>query len=236
MSWRGSGSVDVDHPIRPPERAYDARVLRAVLFDLGGVVLTSPFEEFERYERAAGLPSGAVRGLNATDPDVNAWARLERGELDLGGFVAAFEAEGRAAGLEVDGWAVLACLRGSVRPEMRRAVERCGERFATAVLTNNFVSWSEAQGVDAPSDELRAVLDSVDVVVESAVVGVRKPEPRFYELALEALGVAAAECVFLDDLGINLRPARAMGMTTIKVVDPAVALAELAAVTGLDLG
>ena len=210
-------------------------MLRAVLFDLGGVVLTSPFEEFARYEASAGLPSGTVRRINSTDPDTNAWARLERNEVSLDEFVDAFESEGAALGLPVDGWKVLACLRGQVRPEMRTAVERCSEVFTTGLLTNNFVSWSDARGDDAPDADLAAVLACFDAVVESSVVGVRKPEPRFYELALERLGVTAQESVFLDDLGVNLKPARAMGMRTIKVTDPAVALAELSAVTGLDL-
>ena len=210
-------------------------MLRAVLFDLGGVILTSPFEEFSRYEDAAGLPSGTVRRINSTDPDTNAWAQLERNEVTLGEFVAAFEAEGAALGLQVDGWKVLACLRGQVRPAMRVAVERCSEVFTTGLLTNNFVSWDDAVGDDAPDDELVSVLSCFDAVVESSVVGVRKPEPKFYELALERLGVAAADSVFLDDLGVNLKPARAMGMRTIKVTDPAVALSELSEVTGLDL-
>lgn len=210
-------------------------MLRAVLFDLGGVILTSPFEEFSRYEAAAGLPAGAVRQINSTDPDTNAWARLERNEVTLDEFVAAFEAEGAALGLPVDGWKVLACLRGQVRPEMRVAVERCSRVFTTGLLTNNFVSWSDAAGDDAPDDDLASVLSCFDAVVESSVVGVRKPEPKFYELALERLGVAAADSVFLDDLGVNLKPARDMGMRTIKVMDPAVALAELSEVTGLDL-
>ena len=210
-------------------------MVRAVLFDLGGVILTSPFEEFERYEAAASLPPGTVRRINSTDPDTNAWARLERSEVDLDEFVATFEAEGAALGLRVDGWKVLACLRGQVRPEMRVAVERCSEVFTTGLLTNNFVSWSDARGDEAADDDLRAVLSCFDAVVESSVVGVRKPEPRFYELALELLGVAASDSVFLDDLGVNLKPARAMGMTTIKVVEPTGALAELSAVTGLDL-
>ena len=221
--------------MRPPGRAYDAKVLRAVLFDLGGVILTSPFEEFARYEAAAGLPLGSVRRINSLEPDTNAWARLERNEVTLAAFVDAFEAEGAALGLEVDGWAVLACLRGRVRPAMHRAVERCHTRFSTALLTNNFVSWSDPAASDVGDPDLREVLACFDVVVESSVVGVRKPEPRFYELALEALGVGPDECVFLDDLGVNLRPARAMGMTTIKVVDPADALSELARVTGIDL-
>jgi len=206
-----------------------------VLFDLGGVILTSPFQEFSRYETAAGLPAGTVRRINSTDPDTNAWARLERNEVALEEFVAAFEDEGAALGVQVDGWKVLACLRGQVRPEMHVAVERCSEVFTTGLLTNNFVSWSDAHGADAADDVLKSVLSCFDAIVESSVVGVRKPEPRFYELALEQLGVAAADSVFLDDLGVNLKPARAMGMTTIKVTDPAVALAELAEVTGLDL-
>ena len=206
-----------------------------MLFDLGGVILTSPFEEFSRYEAAAGLPAGTVRRINSTDPDTNAWARLERNEVALNEFVAAFEDEGAALGVQVDGGKVLACLRGQVRPEMHVAVERCSEVFTTGLLTNNFVSWSDASGADAADDVLKSVLACFDAVVESSVVGVRKPEPRFYELALEQLGVAAADSVFLDDLGVNLKPARAMGMTTIKVTDPVVALAELAEVTGLDL-
>ena len=74
-----------------------------------------------------------------------------------------------------------------------------------------------------------------DLVLESSKVGVRKPEPGFYTLACERLGVEPAECVFLDDLGINLKPARQLGMTTIKVDDPAVALAELSTTLALDL-
>ena len=146
-----------------------------------------------------------------------------------------FEAASAALGLEVHGWEVLSCLRGQVRPAMRVAVERCSEVFTTGLLTNNFVSWADAAGDDAPDDDLVSVLSCFDAVVESSVVGVRKPEPKFYELALERLGVAAADSVFLDDLGVNLKPARAMGMRTIKVTDPAVALSELSEVTGLDL-
>lgn len=73
------------------------------------------------------------------------------------------------------------------------------------------------------------------MVIESRTAGVRKPDPRIYHLACEAVGVGPEEVVYLDDLGINLKPARAMGMHTIKVDDPSAALSELAAVTGLDL-
>ncbi|MFZ4518746.1 MAG: HAD-IA family hydrolase [Microthrixaceae bacterium] len=207
-------------------------MLRAVLFDFGGVILTSPFEAFAAYERDAGLPDGFLRSVNATNPDANAWARLERSELDIDEFVVAFEAEARELGQEVDGARVLECLRGDVRPSMVAALRACRTRYATGLLTNNFLTGSPDWSSGGSFHEL---VDLFDVVVESSRVGCRKPEPRFYEIALEELGITADEAVFLDDLGVNLKPARAMGMTTIKVVDPDVALAELSAVTGLDL-
>jgi putative hydrolase of the HAD superfamily len=199
--------------------------IRAVLFDFGGVLSTSPFEAFERYERDRGLPPGFLRSVNATDPDANAWARLERAELDLDAFDEAFAIESEALGHRVPGADVLALLAGDVRPEMIEAVRRCGEHHRTALLTNNVLGTMD----DPRIGELLALFD---VVVESSVVGVRKPEPAFYELACERLGIDPTEAVFLDDLGINLKPARAMGMATIKVGDPAVALDELEAILG----
>ena len=210
-------------------RTYDAEVIRAVLFDFGGVILSSPFEEFERYEQASGLPLGTIRKINSTSPDTNAWARLERSEFSIPEFVEAFETEAAALGYPVDGIAVLACLRGSLRPEMVRAIDLCKEHYSVALLTNNIVS------EPTTNSELRDVIARFDVVIESSRVGVRKPEARFYEIALEQLGVAADETVFLDDLGINLKPARAMGMATIKVADPLVALSELSELLGRPL-
>jgi len=207
-------------------------MVAAVLFDFGGVILSSPFEAFADYERRTGLPDGLIRRINATDPDDNAWARLERNEIDLDGFVEAFEAEAAELGHEVDGREVLACLHGELRPEMVTAVERCAATLSTGLLTNNVVS-------DSPSTStggsFAGLLERFDVVIESSKVGCRKPEQRFYELALESLGIAAHDAVFLDDLGINLKPARAMGMHTIKVVDPVEAISELESVTGLSL-
>ena len=205
-------------------------MIRSVLFDFGGVLTTSPFEAFARYEHEAGLPPGFIRRVNATDPDTNAWARLERGEHGLDGFVEAFEAEAAVLGHPIDGRAVLGLLQGDVRPEMVEAVRRCGERFATGCLTNNFAA--EELPV---RPEIEEIFGLFDLVLESRALGVRKPEPAFYELACERLGVRATEAVFLDDLGVNLKPARAMGMHTIKVASAGQALAELAAVTGLDL-
>lgn len=209
-------------------------MITAVLFDFGGVILSSPFDAFNVYEAEAGLEKDTIRRINATNPDVNAWARFERGDLDPEGFIEVFETEARELGHDVDARRVLESLQGHVRPEMVEALRRCGERFTTACLTNNF----RDPGDDAHTGrrvELDHVMALFDEVVESSVVGVRKPELRFYEIACERLGVAPEECVFLDDLGINLKPARAMGMTTIKVVDPAEALVELEAVVGIAL-
>lgn len=202
--------------------------ITTVLFDFGGVIATSPFEAFARYEQTHALPSDFLRRVNATDPDANAWARLERNEIDLPGFDAAFADESERLGHRVPGNDVLALLSGALRPEMVRAVEVISGQRKTALLTNNVV------GMD-PSGAIAEVVSHFDVIVESSVVGVRKPDPAFYELACELLAIEPTEAVFLDDLGINLKPARAMGMQTIKVDDPAVALAELEAILGFPL-
>ena len=207
-------------------------MISAVLFDFGGVILSSPFEAFAAYEERVGAAPGTIRSINATNPDDNAWARLERSDVDIDGFVELFEAEARTLGHELSGAEVLECLRGEVRPEMVRAIQLLRERFAIALLTNNFVTGSPDWSAGGSFADIVALFD---VVVESSRVGVRKPERRFYEIALEELEIGPTEAVFLDDLGINLKPAREMGMTTIKVVDPDVALRELGAVVGMDL-
>jgi putative hydrolase of the HAD superfamily len=217
--------------------------IRAALFDFGGVILTSPFDAFARYERENGLPEGFLRALNARNPDDNAWARLERSEVDMAGFCDLFEAEALDAGHRIVGSDVLALLSGELRPEMVEAVRRCAERLRTGLLTNNFAPMRDAPS-GAPAsrrtrpalpDAISTVLALFDVIVESSRVGFRKPDPRFYEHTCELLGIAPDEAVFLDDLGVNLKPARAMGMTTIKVDDPADAIAELEAVVGFAL-
>ena len=200
-----------------------------MLWDFGGVILDSPFDGFARYEEDHGLPAGFLRTVNAANPDDNAWARLERGEVGLDEFAVLFEQEARAAGGNVEAAGVLALLSGRPRPEMVEAVRRCADRLPTGLVTNNFTLGESRQ-------ELQEILALFHVVIESFRVGLRKPDPRIYELACDALGVVPEGTVFLDDLGINLKPARAMGMTTIKVVDPASALRELEGALGFPLG
>ena len=202
-------------------------VIRAALFDFGGVILSSPFEAFARYEADQALPAGFLRGLNSTSPDTNAWARLERSEVSFEEFCPLFEEEASEAGGTIDARQVMALLAGELRPTMVHAVKACRSRLKTACLTNNFVTGPGSR---------RPVMDEMfDAIVESSRVGVRKPDPRFYTLACELLEIEPSEAVFLDDLGINLKPARAMGMTTIKVEDPDVAIKDLEAVVGFSL-
>ena len=211
-----------------------AVTIRAAFFDFGGVILSSPFEAFNRYEERHGLPRDLIRTINSTDPDTNAWARFERSEVDFDEFCELFEAEGRALGHEVAARDLMPLLLGEIRPAMVEAVRRCRARLVTALLTNNWVSHDDrpAARVQEGRDE---VLSLFHHVVESSKVGVRKPDPAFYELACKMAEVEPHEVVFLDDLGVNLKPARAMGMTTIKVLDPAAALAELEQVVGFPL-
>ena len=211
-------------------------MINAVLWDFGGVILSSPFEAFNNYEHANGLPPDFIRRVNATEPDLNAWARLERAELSHEQFDLAFAAESKALGHEVPGADVLALLAGEVRPEMVRALDRVKEAgLKTACLTNNIVSRDDgAMAADARPD-VAAVMERFDVVVESSKIGVRKPQPEFYIRACELLRVTPPECVFLDDLGINLKPALELGMATIKVGEPGPAIDALGAILDLDL-
>jgi len=213
--------------------AMNDEIVRAVFWDFGGVILTSPFEAFNRYERDHRVPQDFIRGVNAADPDTNAWARLERNDITPEEFDDAFADEAERRGYRIPGADVLALLQGEVRPEMVTALDRVIDAgLTTACLTNNVVS-DERTG---PAHPLVAeVMAKFDHVVESSKVGVRKPEPRFYEIACELAGVRPTQCVFLDDLGINLKPARAMGMQTIKVTAADQAIDDLATVLGLAL-
>jgi hypothetical protein len=112
LFWRGRLTCKVLDP--------SGRHIKAVLWDFGGVLTTSPFEAFAAYERDHGLPAGFIRRLNATNPDTNAWAGLERGHLDMAAFAAAFEAEARAAGAELDARAVMSVLGGQLAPSHGR--------------------------------------------------------------------------------------------------------------------
>ncbi len=214
-----------------------AKTPLAVLWDFGGVILSSPFDAFNRYEAEAGLPKDFLRGLNTRNPDTNAWAKMERSEVSLQGFVDLFEEEARLEGYRVDGWKILQALSGDIRPQMVEALRRCKATFRVACITNNMKA-GEGPGMARSPEKATAVAEILSLfehVVESSKVGLRKPDPRIYQHACELLGVPPDRCIYLDDLGINLKPARALGMRTIKVGDPDVAIDELQAMVGIPL-
>jgi putative hydrolase of the HAD superfamily len=206
---------------------------RAVVFDLGGVVFPSPFAAFDAYDHGNDLEQGKMRALIRRSSETGAWAHLERGEVTMDEFFVALEAEALDAGFVLDARRLMALVGSSLgpRPEMTRAIEHIRARgLRTAALTNN---WADEQRAASANGIHGSGL--FDVVVESAVEGLRKPDPRIYELVLTRLDVLASDAIFLDDLGMNLKPARDMGMATIKVIEPAGALAELGALLDLDL-
>jgi putative hydrolase of the HAD superfamily len=203
---------------------------RAVIFDLGGVVTGSPLHAIAAYERELGFARDAINRVVAGSGHGGAWGRLERGEIEMEDFFAAFEADCAAAGLTIDARLLMQRIAAIAqpRPAMLRAIGRLRDGgLPVAALTNN---WKSGAG-----DAAHALRDVFDVVIESAIVGLRKPDPRIYQLACTELRVAPSEAIFLDDIGSNLKTARELGMATIKVVEPDEALAELERLTGHSL-
>lgn len=209
-------------------------MFEAVIWDFGGVLTSSPFEAFARFEAERGLPADIIRRTNAANHLENAWAKFERAEVDIETFDRLFATESLALGAEVRGKDVLPLLSGDLRPEMVEALKRVKTRFKTGCITNNLPANAigSAGGRTLYIAEVMALFNHV---IESAKIGLRKPDPGIYRMMVEVLGVDPRACVYLDDLGVNLKPAREMGMTTIKVRSAAQALAELEAATGLSL-
>ncbi|HTE39345.1 MAG TPA: HAD-IA family hydrolase [Steroidobacteraceae bacterium] len=213
------------------------RQYSAVLWDFGGVITSSPFEAFNRYEAQHRIPLDFIRGVNATHPEDNAWARFESSRITPEQFDIAFEVETRAAGHSIRGSTVIAMLSGDVRPRMVEALKVCKQHYRIACLTNN-VKAGEGPGMSRSADQamcIREAMSLFDFVLESSKEGIRKPDPKFYLRACERLQVEPRQCVFLDDLGINLKSARELGMATIKVVNEAQAIADLSGVLNLTL-
>ncbi|HQT51906.1 MAG: HAD-IA family hydrolase [Phenylobacterium sp.] len=209
--------------------------VEAVIWDFGGVFTSSPFEAFARYESENGVPKDLIRRVNSTNPDTNAWALFERNEIDTKGFDQLFLEESTVLGHPIPGSHVLPLLSGMVRPRMVAALKACKEHFKVGCITNNMVSM-HSPGADAPQRAAGAmgqIMPLFDHIIESSKAGVRKPDPKIYLMMCEALSVDPQSCVYLDDLGINCKPAAALGMKAIKVVDVDQTLAELGLATGL---
>ncbi len=211
---------------------------QAVIFDFGGVITSSPFEAFNRYEDECGLPLNIIRRINAANPDGNAWALFERAEIDGDAFDILFAEEAAALGYEIRGEDILALLAGDIRPIMVAALDRIkAAGFVTGCITNN-VPTGKGPGMAVTAKkaaDVAAVMARFDHVIESSKVAIRKPDPRIYQMMCDAIGLAPENCIYLDDLGINCKPAAALGMHAIKVVTEGQATADLEMVTGLDL-
>jgi putative hydrolase of the HAD superfamily len=204
--------------------------IEAVIWDYGGVITSSPFEAFARYEAERGLPAGLIRRINAANPDANAWALFERAEIDAERFDALFLEESAALGHPAPGRDILPLLRGQVRPRVVAALRACKARFKVGCITNNMAA-PEAFAPSAQSYD--TVLPLFDAVIESCKAGLRKPDPEIYRMMCRMLDAPPQACVYLDDLGINCKPAAQLGMHAIKVTSEAQLLADLSAATGL---
>jgi putative hydrolase of the HAD superfamily len=211
--------------------------ITAIIWDFGGVLTSSPFEAFARYEREQGLPQDFIRGVNARDPDSNAWALFEQARINAQEFDALFLAESTALGHGVSGRDVLALLSGDLRPRVIEALKSLKSDYKVGCITNNVPAGKGPgmAGTSEKADAVAKVMSHFHHVLESSKLGIRKPDPRIYALMCEALLVDPKTCVYLDDLGINLKPARQMGMTTIKVTSEAQLLTDLGAILGRDL-
>ena len=203
-------------------------MIKAVFWDFGGVITSSPFESFNKYETENNLPKDFLRLINSTNSDSNAWAKLERSEVDLDEFNDLFMDESRKLGHPIPGKEVIALLKGEVRPQMISALKSIKDRLVLACLTNNIQAMDKGfEGNVSASGKHDEIMQLFDFVIESSKVNVRKPDPDFYLLACKKAKISPDEAIFLDDLGINLKPAKELGMKTIKVIDPDVALDEL---------
>jgi putative hydrolase of the HAD superfamily len=209
-----------------------------IIFDFGGVITSSPFEAFNRLEAERGQPHDSVRRINSANPDGNAWALFERSEIDAAAFDTLFAAEAAAMGVNLRGGDVLAVLAGAIRPAMVTALDTLKERGYTLGCITNNVPAGKGAGMAMTAekaDAVAAIMTRFDHVIESSKIGIRKPDPRIYQMMCENLSVEPAACIYLDDLGINCKPAAALGMAAIKVTSGDQALAELGALLGLDL-
>lgn len=218
----------------------------AVLFDLGGVVLGSPLQAIRVYALSLGYEADAIHHVVAKTAPSGAWSRLERGEIDLDRFYVDFEADCLAARLRIDARTMMNAMSEAAepRPIMLNAIARLRRAgFRTGALTNNWAhseapaeTTSRSETAPRPGrDGTRALKGHFDVFVESSVEGLRKPDPAIYQLACRRLGVSPDQVIFLDDIGGNLKPARALGMATIKVEEPRVALEDLSRLVAIDL-
>ena len=198
---------------------------KAIIWDFGGVITSSPFEAFNKFELSNNLPKDIIRTINSENPDDNAWAKFERNDIDLNEFDNLFSFEACKKGFKISGKQVVKLLSGEIRKQMVDFLSFLKKDYKLGCITNNIQN-SKNEKVNH-LNEASQVMKIFDHIIESSKVGLRKPDPKIYYMSCDALGVKPEECIYLDDLGINLKPAREIGMTTIKVIDPNEAIDEV---------
>ena len=196
---------------------------KAIIWDFGGVITSSPFEAFNEFEEENGLPKDIIRTINSENPDMNAWAKFESNSITIDEFNDLFLDEAKAKGFDIKGRDIIKLLKGSIRKNMVSFLRELKSDFKLGCITNNVKSSSE----ENTDNETKEVMSIFDHVIESSIVGIRKPNPEIYMMSCDALNVSPDQCIYLDDLGINLKPARELGMTTIKVIQPEDAIQEV---------
>ena len=196
---------------------------KAIIWDFGGVITSSPFEAFNKFEEANGLPKDIIRTINSENPDMNAWAQFESNSITINQFDDLFLKEAKAKGFDIKGRDIIKLLKGSIRENMVSFLRELKSNFKLGCITNN-VKPSSEENTDNETKEAMSIFDHV---IESSIVGIRKPNPEIYMMSCDALNVSPDQCIYLDDLGINLKPARELGMTTIKVIQPEDAIQEV---------
>tara|TARA_Y100000389_G_scaffold45082_1_gene39868 strand:- start:2345 stop:2971 length:627 start_codon:yes stop_codon:yes gene_type:complete len=204
---------------------------KAIIWDFGGVITSSPFEAFNNFENQNNLPLDIIRKINSENPDSNAWAKFERNDISKDEFDMLFGKEAKRKGFNITGKQIIGLLSGTIRPFMVDFLKDLKGKYKLGCITNNVQS--DDQSKQDYSKEASEAMALFDHVIESSLVGLRKPDPRIYYMSCEALGVDPKDCIYLDDLGINLKPARAIGMTTIKVIDPNIAVGQVKEFLGI---
>ena len=198
---------------------------KAILWDFGGVVTSSPFEAFNEFESANDLPLDLIRTINSENPDFNAWAKFESSQVSIEEFDELFFQEALTKGFQVRGKDIIKLLSGSIRKNMVNFLKELKGSYKLGCITNTVNSQDDL--TDKERQSKKEAMALFDHVVESSKVGIRKPNPEIYKMSCLALSVEPKECIYLDDLGINLKPARELGMATIKVVNPEEAIQEV---------
>ena len=196
---------------------------KAIIWDFGGVITSSPFDAFNEFEEVNGLPKDIIRTINSENPDMNAWAQFESNSITIDQFDDLFLKEAKAKGFDIKGRDIIKLLKGSIRENMVSFLRELKSDFKLGCITNN-VKPSSEENTDNETKEAMSIFDHV---IESSIVGIRKPNPEIYMMSCDALNVSPDQCIYLDDLGINLKPARELGMTTIKVIQPDDAIQEV---------